>query len=193
MREELILEVIKERWSPYAFSSAPVEEYKLKAMFEAASHAPSCNNDQPWLFVFSTSEQNDVFSHYLGFLAEGNRIWAQNAYALIICLARTKFSFNGNHNRFSFYDTGMAVANMLVQAQSMDVYAHQMAGYSVQKVKDYFKLTDEFEPAAIIALGYLGEGLTLPPELLKRDEVRRPRKPIHEIVFKNRLSDPAFK
>ena len=40
MKKELILEIIQERWSPYAFSSAPVEEFKLKAMFEAASFAP---------------------------------------------------------------------------------------------------------------------------------------------------------
>jgi nitroreductase len=192
MREELILEVIKERWSPVAFSPAPIEEYKLKAMFQAASHAPSCNNDQPWMFVYTTAGETDSFNDYLGFMAEGNRIWAQNAYAIIICLARTKFSFNGNPNRFSFYDTGMAVANMLVQAQSMDVFAHQMAGFSVQKVKEYLKLTDEIEPVTMIAIGSLGDGSNLSPEILKRDEKRRPRKSMNEIVFRNTLSNPAF-
>jgi nitroreductase len=192
MKEELILEVIKERWSPYAFSSAPVEEYKLKAMFQAASHSPSCNNDQPWLFVYTTNQESDIFNKYLSFMAEGNRIWAQNAYALIICLARTKFSFNGNPNRFAFYDTGMAVANMLVQAQSMDIFAHQMAGFSVHKVKEYFNLTDEIEPVTIMVVGSLGDGLNLSPDILKRDETRRPRKSVHEIAFRNTLSNPAF-
>ena len=55
MRKELILEIIQERWSPYSFSSSIVEEYKLKAMFEAAGYAPSCNNEQPWIFVYTTS------------------------------------------------------------------------------------------------------------------------------------------
>ena len=32
MKKELILEIIQERWSPYSFSSTPVEEYKMKAM-----------------------------------------------------------------------------------------------------------------------------------------------------------------
>ena len=54
MKKELILEIIQERWSPYSFSSGPVEEYKLKAMMEAAGYAPSCNNEQPWMFVFTT-------------------------------------------------------------------------------------------------------------------------------------------
>ena len=38
MKKELILEIIKERWSPYSFSSSPVEEFKMKAMFEAVGY-----------------------------------------------------------------------------------------------------------------------------------------------------------
>jgi nitroreductase len=192
MKTELILEIIKERWSPYAFSSAPVEEYKLKAMMEAAGRAPSCNNDQPWIFVYSTRQNMEIFDDYLGFLVDANRIWAKNAYAIIISMARTKFSFNGNPNRFASYDTGMSVTNMLLQAQAFDVYIHQMGGFSVEKVKEYFKLGNDMEPLAMMAVGYLGDGLGLTPELLKRDENRRPRKSVNEYAFKNSLSTPAF-
>src|SRR5665647_510094 len=107
MRKELILEIIEERWSPYSFSSIPVEEYKLKAMLEAAGYAPSCNN------------------------------------------ARTKFSHNGKPNRFAFHDTGMAVSNLLLQAFAMDIHVHQMGGYSVEKVKNYFNLNEDMEPVAM--------------------------------------------
>ena len=37
----------------------------------------------------------------------------------------------------------------------------------------------------MMAVGYLGDGSLLSPELLKRDEKRRPRKSINEFVFKN--------
>ena len=67
-----------------------------------------------------------------------------------------------------------------------------MGGYSKEKVRDYFKLTDDIEPVAMMAVGYLGDGSSLPPELLKRDEKRRSRKSINEFVFKNSLSDQAF-
>jgi nitroreductase len=192
MKKELILEIIQERWSPYAFSSAPVEEFKLKAMFEAASYAPSCNNEQPWRFVFSTQEEMEVFNDFVGFLNDGNKMWARNAYALIISMARINFSYNGKLNRFAFHDTGMAVTNLLLQAQALDLYVHQMGGYSVEKVKEYFKLGVDIEPVAMMAVGYLGDGSTLPPDLLKRDEVRRPRKSISEFVYKNSLADRAF-
>jgi nitroreductase len=192
MKKELILEIIQERWSPYAFSSAPVEEFKLKAMFEASGYAPSCNNEQPWVFVFSTNDQREVFDDYVGFLTDNNKIWAKHAYALVISMVRTKFAYNGKPNRFAFYDTGMAVTNLLLQALALDVYVHQMAGYSVEKVKEYFKLGDDVEPAAMMAVGYIGDGALLTPELLKRDEIRRPRKSIHEFVFKGSFSHVAF-
>jgi nitroreductase len=192
MKKELILEIIQERWSPVAFSSAKVEEFKLKAMFEAAGYASSCNNEQPWLFVFSTQDEKEIFSDFMGFLADGNKLWAKNAYALAISMARTKFSYNGKPNRFAFYDTGMAVTNLLIQAQTLDIYVHQMGGYSIEKVKEYFKLDEGIEPIAMMAIGYLGDGSDLTPELLKRDEKRRPRKSVQEFVFKNSLSQPAY-
>jgi nitroreductase len=192
MKKELILEIIQERWSPYSFSSAPVEEFKLKAMFEAAGYAPSCNNEQPWIFVYSTQGQKDVFNDYVEFLVDGNKVWAKNAYALIISMARTKFSYNGKPNRWAFHDTGMAVSNLLLQALAMDVYVHQMAGYSIEKVKEYFKLGEDIEPVAMMAVGYMGDGSGITPELFKRDETRRPRKSITEFVYKNSLSSPAY-
>jgi nitroreductase len=192
MKKELILEIIQERWSPYSFSSVPVEPFKLKAMFEAAGYAPSCNNEQPWMFVFTTKNDISVFNDYLGFMTDNNKIWAKNAYALGISMARMTFSFSGKPNRHSFHDTGMAVSNLLLQALAMDIYVHQMAGFSVEKVKKYFNLSDDIQPVAMMAIGYLGEGFDISPELFKRDETRRPRKQLTEFVFKNSLSDPAF-
>jgi nitroreductase len=192
MRKELVLEIIQERWSPYSFSPAPIEEFKLKAMMEAAGYAPSCNNEQPWVFVLTTRENSAVFEDYLGFMNDTNKEWAKNAFAIIISMARTKFTHSGKPNRFAFYDTGMAVSNLLLQALALDIYVHQMGGYSVDKVKKYFNLGEELEPVAMMAVGYLGEGESLSPELYKRDEKRRSRKVVNEFVFKNSLSDPAF-
>jgi nitroreductase len=107
-------------------------------------------------------------------------------------MARTKFSYNDKPNRFAFYDTGMAVTNLLLQAQTLDIFVHQMGGYSIEKVKEYFSLGDGIEPIAMMAIGYLGDGSDLSPELLKRDEKRRPRKSVSEFVFKNSLSQPAY-
>ncbi len=192
MKKELILEIIQERWSPYAFSSAPVEDYKLKAMFEAAGYAPSSNNEQPWIFVYATQADGKIFNDYLDFLVDSNRIWAKEAYVIIISFARINFSKSGKPNRFAFHDTGMAVSNLLLQALALDIYVHQMGGYSIDKVKKYFNLEGDIEPVAVMAAGYQGDGLNLLPELLKRDETRRPRKSLTEFAFRKDLNIPAF-
>jgi nitroreductase len=192
MKKELILEIIQERWSPYSFSSIPVEEFKLKAMFEAAGYAPSCNNEQPWLFVYATQEERKIFADYLDFLNESNRVWAKDAYVLAISMTRTTFRRNDKFNRYALYDTGMAVANLLLQALALDIYVHQMGGFSVEKVREYFNLDQNISPGAVMAIGYLGDGNSLPPELLKRDESRRSRKSVNEYSFRNSLSNPAF-
>ena len=192
MKTELILEIIQERWSPYAFSQAPVEDFKLKAMLEAAGYAPSCNNEQPWIFVYTTQDEGKTFADYIGFLDESNKVWAKEAYAIVISMTRTVFSKTGKPNRYAFHDTGMAVSNMLLQAEALDVYVHQMGGFSIAKVREYFRLDLLIEPVSVMAVGYLGDGLSLPPELLKRDETRRPRKSVNEYSFKNSLSNPAF-
>ena len=192
MKTELILEIIQERWSPYAFSQAPVEDFKLKAMLEAAGYAPSCNNEQPWIFVYTTQDEGKTFADYIGFLDESNMVWAKEAYAIVISMARTVFSKTGKPNRYAFHDTGMAVSNMLLQAEALDVYVHQMGGFSIAKVREYFRLDLLIEPVSVMAVGYLGDGLSLPPELLKRDEKRRPRKSVNEYSFRNSLLLPAF-
>ena len=192
MKQELILEIIKERWSPYSFSSSDVEEFKLKAMFEAAGYAPSSNNEQPWSFVYATRNDGNIFDDYLGFLADSNRLWASKAYCLIISMARMKYALSGKPNRFAFHDTGMAVGNLLLQAQALDVFVHQMGGYSVEKVKEYFRLESDIEPVAMMAVGYLGDGQGLTDELLKRDEQRRPRKPVSLYAFRNIPGNSAF-
>jgi nitroreductase len=192
MKTELILEIIQERWSPYSFSPVPVEEFKLKAMFEAAGYAPSCNNEQPWLFAYTTQEEKDIFADYLGFLNESNQVWAKDAWVLAVSMARNTFRRNDKVNRFAFHDTGMAVANLLLQALAMDIYVHQMGGFSVEKVREYFMLPDNIDPIAVMAIGYLGEGNDLPLELIKRDEIRRSRRSVNEYAFRNSLSNPAF-
>jgi nitroreductase len=192
MKKELILEIIQERWSPYSFSSIPVEEFKLKAMFEAAGYAPSCDNEQPWLFVYATRGEKEIFGEYLDFLNESNRIWAKDAYVLAVSMARNTFRKNDKANRYALHDTGMAVANLLLQALALDIYVHQMGDFSVEKVIKYFNLDQNICPVSVMAIGYLGDGNSLTPELLKRDENRRPRKSVNEYVFRNALSNPAF-
>jgi nitroreductase len=181
--------ILKDRWSPYSYSSEPVVNSKLDSLFEAAGLAPSANNEQPWLFIYTTREDADLFEIFLGFMIEGNKIWAKNAYAIAISFARINSSYNGKPNYYALHDTGMAVSNLLAQATSMGIFVHQMAGYSKDKVREYFKLHDDVVPVAMMTIGYIGHGENISPELYARDEKRRGRKPVSEYSFRNKLPE----
>jgi nitroreductase len=188
----MVLDIIKNRWSPVSFSPAVVEDNKIREILEAARYAPSSMNEQPWLFILVTREEPVIFNNIIEMLDDGNKTWAKNAYALIISLARMKHRYREKPNKYAFHDTGMAVSNMLLQAISMDIYFHQMGGFSPEKVKDYFKIDEGIEPVAVIALGYLGDGSELPEDVADRDKKRKPRKEISEYAFRNRLNNSAF-
>jgi nitroreductase len=164
-----------------AFSSRPVEEDKLKRMFEAARWAPSCSNEQPWIFIV-TYHGTDEFARLGECLMEGNS-WAKGAAVLALAVARMTFAKNGQPNRFGMYDTGMAVANLLAQAVAEGLSVHQMAGYDAEKARAVFALPESQEPAAMMAIGYYGDRDSLPEKQKLREEAPRKRKPQSEFVI----------
>jgi nitroreductase len=188
----MIIDEIRNRWSPLSFSDRPVEEDKLRELFKAASMAPSSMNEQPWIFIIATKNGMDKFDDFASFLEESNQIWARGAWALIVVLARMRHTYKNRPNRFAFYDTGQAVGNLLAQATHLDIYAHQMGGFSTDKVKEYFSLPGEIEPVTVIAIGYLGDGISLSEDLKKRHNTRKPRKDISEFTFRNIFGNPVF-
>lgn len=186
-------ENIRNRWSPYQFSERPLDPQKLKLVLEAAIYAPSSFNEQPWLFVYTDRDDTASFKTYLSFLEENNRVWASQAWALVITLARTKSSFNKRENPYAMHDTGMAVGNILNQATSMGIEVHIMGGFSRQKVRDYLKLNDDIVPVTIMAIGYAGENSQIGEEISDRDKKRRGRKAFEEVIFPNNHQSPALK
>ena len=122
-----ILDQLRDRWSPRAFSGRPVPPESVRSFLEAARWAPSCFNAQPWRFIIATRETDSEFQSALSCLVEGNQKWAQHAPFLLFAIARMN-SENGKENRHALYDTGQAMALLSVQATTLGLFVHQMAG-----------------------------------------------------------------
>ena len=90
---------------------------------------------------------------------------------------------DGDSNRHAFYDVGQAVAQMALQALDLGLYMHQMAGFDVEKAQQVFGIPAQFEPAAAIALGYLGDPADLPERYREGEARPRSRKPLADFVF----------
>ena len=177
-------ELIQKRWSPRAYSAQPVEEDTILTLFEAARWAASGGNEQPWRFIYATQQQAERFGKLAECLSENNRAWAAAAPVLILTLVKTLNSRNNQPNRYAWHDLGLAVGNLTAQASALDLYVHQMAGFSAEKARQLFDLPPDIEPVTMIAVGYLGDPEQLPDNLKERELAHRQRKTLDELILK---------
>lgn len=177
-----MIKEIKNRRSIRAFSDKKVSDEQLNELLDAARWAASCFNEQPWKFAIA-KKGSDHYDGLFEALADGNKTWVKTAPVLGVSLAKKTFDRNGKPNKHAWHDVGMAMANMAIQATSMDLYIHQMAGFSPDKIAEYLDLDDNYEPVAMFTVGYKGESDQLPEDLAKQENSERKRKEIDEIKF----------
>src|SRR5688572_6496811 len=159
-----VLDLIRERWSPRAFSDRSISDQTLRSLFEAARWAPSCFNEQPWRFLVAKKENDPEFRRMIDVLSPNNQRWAKDAAVLLISVASSNFARSGKPNRHAFHDVGQAVAQLTLQAVSMGIFVHQMAGFDVIAARHTYDIPEDFEPVAAIAIGYLGSPDQLPDD-----------------------------
>ena len=184
-------ELISRRWSPRAFADRLVPEEDLRRLLEAARWAPSSSNEQPWSFLVATKAYPEDYQRLFSCLVPGNQLWAGQAPVLMLSVANLVFEEDGSPNRHAMHDVGLAVENLIVQASALELFVHQMAGFEVDKARELFQIPPQCEPAAMIALGYLGDPGTLPEKLRVRELAPRTRKPLAEFVYTGRWGSPS--
>ena len=184
-------ELISRRWSPRAFADRLVSENDLRRVLEAARWAPSSSNEQPWSFLVATKTYPEDYQRLFSCLVPGNQLWAGQAPVLMLSVARLVFEEDGSPNRHAMHDVGLAVENLIVQASALELFVHQMAGFEVDKARELFQIPPQYEPAAMIAIGYLGDPDTLPEKLRVRELAPRTRKPLTEFVYTGRWGSPS--
>ena len=177
--------VISDRWSPRAFDSVAVDYDKIHLLFEAAKWAPSSRNAQPWRFIFATNEMPD-YKVFIDLMTEANQKWASTAPLLVMPLAQVISTYKNRPNRLAFYETGMAVGNLLAQATAMDLMVHQMSGYDHEKAKETLVIPTRYEPMSILAIGYKGEPANLPSDVAAWEKRERTRMEISKFLVQGK-------
>lgn len=168
-----VLDLIKDRFSPYEFTDKHLTDSDLQTLFEAAGKAASAFNEQPWRFVYALKQDTEAFKAIHECLVEGNQGWTADVAALVITVVSKNYTKNGNENTVAQHDLGLAVGNLTVQASAMGIHLHQMAGIIPQNAIDKLNIPEGYQPLTAIALGYY-EG----------ESGVKERKAIDEIAFK---------
>jgi len=192
--DRAVLAAISERFSPYRFAERSVEHEKLVQCFEAARWAASSFNDQPWFWLIAVRDDASEFDRMVGCLLEANQPWARRAGALVLTVIRTSFAYNGKPNRVALHDLGQAAAHLALQATTIGLQVHQMAGVDLDAVRQKYGVPDGFEPQTAIAIGYPD---TSPPSseeeksYHQRESGARQRKELGQQVFGGKWKTPA--
>lgn len=176
-----IHEVLQKRWSPRAFSDRRMSEDQALILFEAARWAASCNNEQPWRFIWSLRDGSDKYDKLLGCLNPRNREWASSAPLLILAMVQKHFTATGKPNLWAAHDLGLAIGNLTTQATLMDLYVHSMGGFDREIAARSFALPEGVEPLTMIVVDWLGDLTILSEFNQKREKEMQSSKPLTEL------------
>jgi nitroreductase len=190
-----INELSAQRWSPRAFDAQRgVTPAQVAALLEAARWAPSCFGAEPWRFLMWNRATDPAgWQQAFDCLSGNNKKWAGKVPLLFLACAGAIFEHNGQPNRWSHYDTGMAALALSLEAVAQGLIAHQMGGFDIAKVRAAFAVPDDFMPMAMIAVGYQAAPETIEDEETRQKELKpRGRKPIGERFYGGSWGKPAL-
>lgn len=146
-----LLEIARKRFSVRNYSPKPIEPELLEKVLEAAIIAPSAVNFQPWKMIVVTDE------NVLTQLQETYpRDWFKSAPACIVAL--------GDHDRgwhrpadgkdHTDIDVAIAIDHLTLAATEAGLGTCWVCHFNTEKIADIFQLPENWEPIALIPIGY---------------------------------------
>jgi len=160
-----LLEAIKGRRSVRAFKRQDVPEETVEKLIDAARHAPSSGNIQPWEFVVV---RNLEVKRKLA-RAALNQAFVEEAPVVIVVCANERRSSMGYGSRgktlYCIQDTAAATQNILLTAYSLGLGACWIGAFNEDEAKLALNAPEGIRPMAIIPVGYPDE---TPPQRSRR-------------------------
>ncbi|MGJ7908918.1 nitroreductase family protein [Actinopolyspora sp. H202] len=183
--------LLAERWSPRALDpEIELTDKQFTALFEAARWAPSWGNTQPARYIAGRRGES-TFDKLHGTLSRGNHGWAGNASALVLGVVKLT-NDDGEPLPYGEYGLGLATENLVLQAVSEGLVAHQMAGFDRDAAREAFGIPADYEPLVVVAVGAPGDAEQLPERLREKESSPRSRIPLTEFVFSDSWQEPTF-
>jgi len=99
----------------------------------------------------------------------------------MLVISKKTFAKNGKPNPVHTFDAGLSTMNLMLQATAMGLIAHGMAGFDRDKTRADLQFSHDYEPEAMIAIGWPGDPDRLPKEMAAM-EVPTGRKKIAEFA-----------
>jgi nitroreductase len=176
------LELARSRRSIRAYNGRKISRDDLNLCVEAARHAPSACNSQPWKFIIA--DEPDTRSKIADRVFSGAyqmNAFAREAAAFIVIVAeKMKLpAWMGNKLRrtdFRKMDIGMACQNLVLQAQQMGIGTCILGWFNEKELRKILSIPRTKRIELVISLGYPAE----------RDLREKPMKDKNEVIGYNK-------
>lgn len=170
-----------------AYRSLKPVEISNELVVDLALHAglsASCNNKQPWRFVFVYDKEK--LDEVKSALSRGNK-WAELSSMIIAVFSRPEDDCQIRTRIYHQFDLGMSVAYLILRATELGLVAHPIAGFKPKRVREILGIPDGFTLLSLIIVGkkaelihpYLNEGQ------VEHEKERPERLPLEEYAFHN--------
>ncbi len=167
-------------------SLAPTE-ITADLVHDLASHAglaPSCANNQPWrfVFVFDSAQLEALKSVF----SRGNQ-WCHAASLVVAVFSRKEDDGVIQDREYHQFDTGLAVAFLILRATELGLVAHPIAGYNPAKVREILGIPEDYQVITLVNIGTRAAAInpTLSPDKIEAETKRPERLPIERFAFMN--------
>jgi nitroreductase len=180
-----VKDALEKRRAYRSFAPAEISKDIIAELARAAQLMPSCFNNQPWRFVFVLGKEQLIKMREA--INKGNE-WTYAASLIIAVFAKKEKDCNIKEREYFLFDTGMAVAAIILRATELGLVAHPIAGYSPEKAKEILGIPPEYMLITLINVGKKADtpspGLS---EWQAKQENERPiRRSLEQIYAKDR-------
>jgi len=179
-----VKEAIERRRAYRSLDPVEITQYLIDDLAKCAQLAASCFNKQPWRFVFV--HQPEMLKRMHAALSKGNE-WIHHASMIVAVFTRKDLDCLVKGREYYLFDTGMAVAHIILRATELGLVAHPIAGFDEAKAKEILGIPEEMTVITLVNVGKKRQSMR--PELSEQQiawEMERPQRlPLEKIVHLN--------
>lgn len=183
-----VKEAIENRRAYRSLESIEIDDKLINDLANVAQIAPSCSNSQPWRFVFVYDKEQ--LEKLFSILTPGNK-WVEKASMMIAVFSTPKSDCVIKERKYYLFDTGMAVAFIVLRATELGLIAHPIAGFDEEKAKEILGIPEEMKLITLVNIGKHSSEIN--PELSENmklgEKQRPPRKPLSKLIFINKYGN----
>jgi nitroreductase len=185
-----VTDAIETRRAYRSLEPVEITDELIKDLARHAELAPSCNNNQPWRFVFVRDPSQLAKIHAA--LLKNNK-WIELASMVIVVFSRAGEDCVVKGRIYHQFDTGMGVAFLILRATELGLVAHPVAGFDEAAIRHALDIPENYQVITLVNVGKHSASIHpyLTESQVVRERERLARYPFEKFAFIDSYTAPT--